>query len=168
MASNRDYHGKPASSWWGDTLPLVGPTGTATTWVGVQLKFTVSGKLAGFRQYLDTGFDGNLWAVIWDQNTRETFRAYYWRIRVNPSGGRAWHQTWIRPMLRIDTTIEYNLAVMFSGGHFFRNNTVLGAPVTHNDIQFVQSFQTTALIPPSASITYNTNANAVDALFYPD
>jgi len=162
-------HGAPALNWWGLTTPTTGPTGTSTTWVGVALKFTAAGRVAGFRAYDSTG--SSLQTVtcllIDDTLSAATIKAVG-IMRYGPGLTARWHQTWFRPWTRITVGNTYRLAVLYVGGGLFRtNNSLNSGPVTHNNIQFVNSFQSTALDLAGASLTLNTNANAVDLLFYP-
>lgn len=167
--SKRD-HGVPASSWWGTNVPTTSGVGTATTWVGVRFRTTVAGRIAGFRFYDAFGAGGimtsqlQLWT--WVPN-RLALRStpFLWTLGTSAN---AWRQKWFRPWFRPTIGTDYCLAVLYSGGGFFRNNAALTSPVTRNGITFVSSFQSTALDLSIATISENTNANAVDVLFYAD
>lgn len=161
-------HGVLATSWWGATVPTTGPTGTAATWVGVTCRFGVAGRVAGFRFYVPTGNDGAMRCSLWDFPLTTQHRAAWARERSDTSGP-GWQQVWFPKWLRVTLDpFEYRVAVLFPSGGFFRNNTVLGGSVVHNNIRYVASFQSTSLVPELAAISTNTNANAVDVLFYPD
>jgi hypothetical protein len=160
---------RTASTWWGATTPPTGPVGTATTWVGWDLGFSAEGRIAGFRQYVDNGVDGNWYGFIYDPDAHVVLRARHWRPRKTTTGA-AWHQTWFNPMLRISQSGTLRLAVLFIGGHYYRQNNAIpsGSSVTHNGIGLIASWQSTAIFPFSTSPTQNLNANAIDILFYPD
>lgn len=159
-----------AVSWWGTNVPTTGPTGTSTTWVCVRFHVTVPGRLAGFRFYDgfiaggDNSVVGQLWT--WTPN-RQILRQgkYFW---LGTGGANAWRQMWFRPWFRPVVGTDYLVAVAYSGGGFFRNNSALASAVTRNGITFVSSAQSTALLLSLAVLSENTNANAVDVLFYPD
>jgi hypothetical protein len=50
---------------------------------------------------------------------------------------------------------------------FGRQTGALASPITRGHITFLESFQSTAIDPVSSLSTFNTNANGVDALFFP-
>jgi hypothetical protein len=79
-----------------------------------------------------------------------------------------WNQCFFNPWFRVEIDREYYLAVLYPLGNFFRQNSVLTSSVRHNNIDFVHGFQSTSLGIADATITENTNANAVDIIFYPD
>lgn len=164
VAGNR--HGRFASSWWGSTTPPNGPFATANTWVGVEMQFTVDGIVAGFRAFRPGGMAGP-YAIFWSNEGPELLVAYTFKdVAITPD---TWQNLWFRPYLRIDTAKTYRLAVMYPGGQYSRQTGILTVPgVVHNQIRFTLGFQTTSLYPPTATISTNTNANGVDALFYPD
>lgn len=161
-------HGIKAVNWWGTGTPLVGPTGTSTTWVGIAVQFSVAGRIAGLRRYDNTVADGNLpaWIFDFDANTNKVTTCFKPRASTV---GNAWHQAWFRPWLRIVVGHRYYIGFLYFQGNFFRNNGTLStAPVTRNNIQYWASWQSTAIYPFATTPTTNTNANAVDVLFYPD
>lgn len=161
-------HGPPDLSWWNST-PTTGPTGTATTWVGIQFTVDVSCKLTGLAFY--DGFAAPN-TVAGDYCFGQAF--------TNGSGGNPlcigkfvaktslsnrWNFIWFHPQPILSTGVTYFAAVLYCGGGFFRNNNFLPAPGTlRNHIRMMASFQSTALDLVSAAITTNLNANAVDPL----
>jgi hypothetical protein len=159
-------HGHLADSWWGATVPPTGPVGTANTWVGVDFGVDVPGRIAGFRRYDDTGFDGGAYGVLYDPVTNSVVRSGCWRGR-SPMTSPGWHNFWFRPWYRVLTTQSYGLYVMFVGGHYFRWNSHLGGGLTQNNITFIDGFQSTTLYP-FGFVTTNGNANGVDVLFQRD
>jgi len=162
MMPSRD-HGVLASSWW-STVPPTGPNGTAATWVGLQFHVSKSLRLAGFRVFVDSTEDGNYRVFLWDKDSFEVLRSTNFRIRL--SSGNAWHQTWFRPWLTLQTGHTYRFCVMFSHGHFYRTNSILTSAIDHGGIAMENGFQTTSLDPVGASLTLNTNANGIDLLVY--
>lgn len=153
-------------SWWGTTTPATGPTGTATIWSGVQLDFDVPGRVFGFRYYAVNGNDGNTFALLWDDASKELHVAKMFRVRATT--GNQWHQTWCIPRFRVDTTRIYNLAVLHYGGNRFATNSILTSPINHNGVRFRNGFTSTALGVTVSTLTLTTNANAVDVLFVAD
>lgn len=158
-------HGKLAESWWGTNTPTTGPVGTASTWVGVTLEFSVPGRIFGLRAYEELSTSAVQYGIL--AGATDTV------IRCAPfpqpnAGANGWVQTWFRPTFRVTVGTTYKIGVLFINAHYFRNNTALVAPVTRNGISFVSSFQSTAinwfLTVPSS----NSNANAVDVLFQAD
>ena len=161
-------HGIKAVTWWELAAPPTGPTGTATTWVGNAIQFSVPGRLAGLSRYDNSVYDGNLVGWIWDFDANTNKLALVWRPRAS-TASNAWHQAWFRPWLRIVVGHRYYVAVLYQNGNFFRyNNRLATPPRTVNNIQFWNGFQSTALYPFATAPTTNTNANAIDVLFYPD
>lgn len=163
-------HGKQSASWWGALAPAVGPTGTATTYVGAVLQFTVPGRVAGMRFWDGAGPSPftTYMMLIDDSDAPGTYKAIR-AIRVPANTNPQWHQLWFHPWLRVDLTRTYWVVALYVGGGFFRNNTALaGGAITRNGIKFVSSFQSTALDLSNAVPVTNTNTNAVDVLFQPD
>lgn len=162
------YHGELAKSWWLGATPPTGPTGTATTWVGVAVQFSVAGRLAGLSRYDNSVYDGNLvgWVFDFDANTNRV--ATMWRPRAS-TASNAWHQCWFRPWLRIVVGHRYYIGVLYYQGNFFRyNNRLATPPRIVNNIEYWYGWQSTAVYPFATTPTTNANANAVDVLFYPD
>lgn len=83
-------------------------------------------------------------------------------------GSPQWVQTWIHPVIHVNTTDLYEVAVAFPGNPYTRLVNGLTSFVTHNNIQFLHGFQSTVWDLASASLTTNNNANGVDVLFQPD
>lgn len=159
-------HGRKADNWWGANIPATGPVGTSATWVGIQFGVEVPGRINGVRCFLDQSQDGGYWCICWNKVTVEVIFAYKFRMR--PTGTYAWHNTWIRPWIRPNPANVHMLAVLFPAGLYFRNNSALTSDVTRNNITFQKGFQSTSISPPTATITLNNNANAIDVLFQPD
>lgn len=134
--------------------------------MGVTLAFTVPGKLLGFRFYKENGDIFQVNAAIYD-NSLFFFRAtkaFYPATYAGPTG---WQQAWICPQWRVDTTLEYRM-IFGCFSYYYRNNGALSSPVTHNGIQFRNSFTSTVISTIAVPPTTNTNANAIDVLFQPD
>ena len=163
-----ESHGKRATSWW-STNPATGPVGTANTWVGIHFGLTAPGRMAGCRQYVDNAVDGNWYGVLFDIVGLKVLRSWAWRPRASTVGAH-WHQQWFRPWCRLDPAGDYWLAVTFPGGHYYRTNSIVlaGAGLTHNNIHYSDSWQSTVMFPFGTAVTYNTNANAIDPLIYFD
>lgn len=152
-------------------MPIVGPTGTATTWVCARYVFNTTGRIVGLRFY--DGFaaeSGVLVGVFYDLSaTNQWFDAGVYVAQGSMSNG--WRNIWLRPWKRIDTSKIYTVAALYRGGGFFRSNNQvasLGTPVFHGNIGLRSSFQSTNLDPANVAISENLNANAVDVLFEPD
>lgn len=163
-------HGIPAVSWWGNTVPTTGPTGTTTTWVGAVFRITVPGRIAGLRLWDATNAaPASSLAMLLDDSFQPSLYAGVRGIQMAANQAAKWHQIWFRPWYRPAVGVDLFTVAMYVGGGFFRNNNALSAgPVTRNGIQFRNSFQSTALDLTNATPTLNLNANAVDVLFYPD
>lgn len=163
-------HGVLANSWWDATIPTVGPTGTTTTRVGVRFRVTVPGRINGFRFYDSFGIGAANQTIFQLMDWATTRLIYVAESFQAPSANTAaqWNQKWFRPWFRPVVGHDYLLTALYIGGGFFRTNSSLTTPVTHNNITFVSSFQSTALDMSSASLTELTNANAVDILFQGD
>jgi hypothetical protein len=159
-------HGRLADSWWTSTVPPTAVALAAESYVGVTFNVAVAGRLFGFRAYLLTGVFAPAWGVLWDTTTGSiVYARHFFQQSVAP--GPIWYQQWMRPTLRMVLGHNYRLAVLM-GGQYARQNAALVGPVTHTNIQFVNSFQSTAIEPHQATIVTNTNANGVDVLFQPD
>lgn len=169
-------HGKAAISWWDTTVPTTGPTGAATTWVGVRFHVTVAGRICGMRFYDGFANPDEVLLVVMDWatgnvvgSTSRTAALAKWFQWKTGSIGNQWQQTWVRPWFRPVVNRDYLVAAIYKGGGFFRTNAALAAPpVTHGHIAYMSSFQTTSLDLSAASLAENTNANAVDILFQED
>jgi hypothetical protein len=160
-------HGQLAESWWGATHPATGPVGTSTTYVGQNLDFTADGRIFGFRAYRENGSGDSGWALFWNLSGA-LLKAIEFRD-VSITGGDRWQNAWCHPTVRIDPAEHYFVVVLFSGGHYFRTNSIItGGGVTHGHIVFGDGFQTTNINPPRTTATSNTNANGVDVLFQAD
>lgn len=158
-------HGAKALSWWGSTAPPTGVNVTVGTYVGVTFEVTERKKLQGFRLYTNPQTDvNNHWALLWDMNT-PLWCARSW-YPLNSNNGAFWFQTWVTSRIFLETTSTYRLAVLLHT-QYFRQNTALVTPVTHNGITYIGSFQTTSIDPTLATISGNTNANGVDILVAP-
>jgi hypothetical protein len=159
-------HGAQAVSWWTASAPVTFVSLSATSWIGVTFKLTALGRIAGMRMYIPSGETAPAWGVIYDLNNFSPLRAVVFRQDVTPPVN-GWMNAWFRPWLRINTTDSYRVMIQ-QGGGYSRTNTALASTVTHNHVSFLNSFQSTSLYPPGATITTNTNANGVDVLFQPD
>ncbi len=159
-------HGTQAVSWWDSTTPPTNVALAAASWVGVGFQLGRTGRIAGMRQWVESGVSSVRWGLIWNSTTGKLLTVAAFRSDV-ALPVNAWYQTWFRPWVRINTSDNYRIAVlMYTGYH--RTGAALVVPVTHNGVQFISSFQTTALDPVAAAITTNTNANGVDILFQQD
>lgn len=147
-------------------MPSASVSLAAFSYVGANINFLVPGRCCGFRVYVVTGAVQPVWAILWDTTTGVTMRAYQFRGDV-PTAANKWLQAWFRPWLRVDTAHTYRLGVLM-GSAYRRSVGALASPVTHNNIQFTNGWQSTSLYPPGTTITNNTNANGVDVLFQPD
>lgn len=162
----RLVHGVSASSWWGSTAPPTEVTATTPTWVGITFWITVPGRIFGFREYVVAGQDGNSRVFLWTPEPI-TQRSYVFRPRV--TGANGWQQCWIQPTYRPPINTDLRLAVLYPAGQYFRQvNALSPSPITRNGIQFRQGWQTTSLVPETATLTTNLNANGIDILFQPD
>lgn len=159
-------HGALALSWWGDTVPSTGPTGTATIWVGNQIGFEVGGFLVGFRAYVANAKDGNFIAMLWKRDSQEIVVAEKFRIRA--SSGNQWHQTWRLPRYRVELSTVYRFGILFGGGAKFQTTNALTSAVTHNNITFENGWTSTNIFPILTAPTLTANAQGVDVLFSPD
>jgi|SRR5689334_4592507 len=165
-------HGTPQAGWWdGHTLPTTGPTGTTTTWVGNTLKFTKTGRVFGISYYDGTGGASSesyaIGVLVADQPVYpEVGRSQM--LVMAPNQSAKFMHIWFHKPLRIDTTTLWRVAVLYLGGGFYRTNNALTTPVTRNNIQLINGFQTTSLDIASSILTTNANANAVDVLFQAD
>jgi hypothetical protein len=159
-------HGAPTPSWWSATAPATSVANATNTWVGNTLKFTVPGRVWGFRYYSVFGSGSRHWAVINDQTTGKLLFVKSFMDFLPP--GPAWVQAWCHPTIRINTTDLYEVAVSFPSHPYARTNGALGSFVTHNGITFQNGFQSTVWDLLSVSLVTNTNANGVDVLFRPD
>ena len=161
-------HGRLADSWWGATTPATGPVGTATTYVGMTMRFTANGRIFGFRYYRDPIVLNSRQVLFFDYSNGNFLGACSFKEVAWSANG--WQNVWVRPSIRVSSSVDrYRLAVLFWGAHYFRSNTALsGGPVTHNAIQMIDGWQTTNADPASATLSTNTNVNAVDVLFQPD
>lgn len=158
-------HGKQAVSWWGTTTPATTPSGSTNTYVGLWLQFDVPGRVAGFRVWRPSSSNSAGYALLFSGG-HELFRAKAFRDASLPSSG--WQNAWCNPWYRVDTTVDYYLAVYVKGGGWKRDNTALIGDVIHNGIRMKASFQSTSLDVVNVTLTTNNNANGVDVLFQPD
>lgn len=166
-----ERHGERTASWWDTTVPVVGPTGTATTWVCARYVFARPGRLFGVRFY--DGFSnvsGVLVGVFSDPGASQEWFDCGVFVSQGALSAR-WNNIWLHPAKHIDTADIYSVCALYRGGGFYRTNnrvTSLGTPVFHGDIGLRSSFQSTNLDPGNVAITENLNANAVDVLFQAD
>lgn len=138
----------------------------ASTYIGVGFRLAVAGRIAGIRAYIGSGVLQPEWGLIWNIDAPGAIRVYHFRQDVSaPAGG--WMNTWFRPWVRYAIGDTLRVAVLM-GQAYRRNNGALASPVTHSDITYIASFQTTAINPILVSPSSNTNANGVDVLFQPD
>lgn len=161
-----DYHGGKTDSWWGGTNPATAVTLSAATWVGLRCIPQVDMWLYGFRSCVVTpGFANQQRATLWRADgTGINQPTISFNHAFTPTVD--WWQAWIRPRFKMTAGVEYRFAVLnFSS--YGRTNSALVSPVTHNQMQFVQSFQSTASMVETASLTMNNNANGSDLLFSP-
>lgn len=166
-----NFHGAQQVGWWdGHAAPTTGPTGTATTWVGVKLAFPAPGRVFGVQFYGPTGAaTGNYTAggICPDRlgyPDKMELRAY-----TSPDNATVrWNHMWFKRPYPVVTTQTYRIAVLYRGGGLYRTNNALTSAVTRNGIQFLHGFQSTALDMWGLLVTENANANAVDVLFQPD
>lgn len=89
-------------------------------------------------------------------------------FKIEATGVDRWNQCFFNPWFRPTVDEEYYLGVLYPLGNFYRTNTILTSSVRHNNIDFIHGWQSTTLGVTDATITENTNANAVDILFLPD
>lgn len=166
-------HGQQQVGWWdGHAAPAAGPIGTSTTWAGVSIKFTVPGRVFGLQLYDASAgtspFFGSTYMVLISDGPGAGDK---WTMAGLSFGGTVaakWHHLWLPKPYRVVTTDTYRLAGVFLGGGFYRTNAALTSAVTRNGIQFLSSWQTTSLDIGNATLTTNTNANALDVLFQAD
>jgi len=98
--------------------------------------------------------------------TRKLYAVRHYRALA--ASGSRWNRVFLRPWFRVVPNHDYAMFALYVGGGFARNNSALASPVTHNQITFKSSFQTTALDGIGASLSENSNANAIDVLFKAD
>jgi hypothetical protein len=164
-------HGRLATSWWGNTIPTAGPVGTVTTWMGVRFHCTVAGRILGFRFYDSWSSGAPAQYSICQLMDWATPRLLHRVGSIQPPAvnvAAKWNQIWVRPWFRITPNHDYYVVAFYIGGGIYRTNSILTSPVTHGDITFVSSSQTTVNDVVDASLSENTNANAVDILFQSD
>lgn len=170
FTAKRD-HGRADLFWWSSN-PTTGPTGTTTTWVGVRFSISAPGRITAIAFYDGWGApnvsnnDSIVLLQDWTSNPRILHRAASYRSPIVSSG--KWNIVWLHPLFRITPNTDYMALALYPGGGLYRNNSALTVPVTRNNITYKSSFQSTALDVMSASMTENTNANAIDVLFRPD
>jgi hypothetical protein len=157
-------HGTQATSWWSATAPPTNVTLSAVSWVGGVFQILAAGRICGFRVWLGGGQSMSPVFAMWDYSTDQLYTA---RGAVQYSGAGGWAQLWIRPWVRPTISDLVSIACVMSN-EYRRQNTALASTVTHGDIAFVKSFQSTSLSPWQVSPTYNTNANGIDLLFQAD
>ena len=158
-------HGTISDSWWSAVVPTNNVVLAAATWIGGSFTINVPGRIFGMRFYCDRVNDPPRLGVIWIQSTGLEVAAR--QFRADKPVALGWMNCWLHPTVRIDTTQNYYVAVLKYHA-YLRSNAALAVPVTHGNIKFNSSFQTTAIDPPVATLTSNTNANGVDLLFMPD
>ena len=160
-------HGNLMHSWWEGRANPAGPTGTATIWVGVRMRFTVPGRVFAVRIYRADGDGQNHFAQMSGGSPRIQTFAYGFMQVTNSTGSAQWLQAWVRPAARVNDTDEYDLGVLFPGGGFFRTTSILGTGITNNFVQFINGWQVSSLNPQGGG-TLNANANGIDVIFKPD
>lgn len=164
-------HGATQVGWWdGHAAPTTGPTGTSTTWVGVQLQFTVAGRVYGAQMYDATGIAPAGWTTVAFGSADPEYpdEIGIRSICLAPSQSAKFHHLWFAKPIRVNTSDTYRVMAYYLGGGFFRTNNALTSAVTRNGVKFLGSYQSTSLQTSFGTVTLNTNANAVDVLFLPD
>ena len=126
--------------------------------------------MAGVRLYVPSGEDGGCLAFLVQNSAGRDFLA---ATKYHGSGtgltGNQWVSLWFRPWVRLSQSTDYVLGVWVPSGHFFRQNTALsGGVVTHNGIDLTSGWQSTTNAWFLTNPTFNTNANAIDILYYLD
>jgi hypothetical protein len=102
---------------------------------------------------------------LWEKATSTVLAAKCPR-QDNPAPA-GWNNCWFNKTIHVTGGSILRIAFLKSG-QFTRTNNGLVAPVTHGNIKFIESFQSTTSNPPQAAITLNTNLNGVDVLFDAD
>jgi len=150
-------------SWWDASVPPTRVALASDTYIGTSFKTTVDGKVLGFRIYLGNGDNNEHVAFLWNADTNVELAIFGFKPFV-VGALPAWRNAWCHPMVSVTAGVNYRLAIL-SFGNYYRTTNGLVAPVTNNQIQFIQGWQTTGINPRRASFGTNQNANGVDILF---
>lgn len=169
MAEN-ESHGKRRVSWWASTTPVVGPTGTATTWVGARYVFNAPGRIFGLRFYDGFAANDSVRGLLWRDSDRNYLRSVVY-LHAAGSAAAAWRNCWFHPVFRVDLADIYQVAFCYRAGGFYRTNAQvpsLAAPVFHGPVGLRSSFTITNIDPAPQGIVENLNAHAIDVLYLAD
>lgn len=158
-------HGAQSVSWWGATNPGTNVALGAASWVGGTFTTSVAGRVNGFRTYLGSGQSLNGLAAIWDANTGQLYRCVALSGYNGGTGG--WAQVWMRPWFYWATSVGLRVGVLMQN-EYSRHATFLGTGLTHGNITFLNSWQSTSITPWGTTLTTNANANGIDLLYLPN
>lgn len=148
-------------TWWGSTTPATLVTLSTYTYIGIVFSPTVDGFLYGLSHYYP-GNNPARWCGVWEINDQT--RRFQDTFNGGPSGSKVWQNVWFGRKFPVVAGNTYQAAFMKWVG-YHRTVNALTAPVTHGNIQFIHSFQSTSINPVDVAPTSNNNANGIDVLF---
>lgn len=161
-------HGIKAVGWWTGLSTSTSRISLSTiTWIGAIFTVTSDVRLMGARINVPPSLTPQPVYAIWELYSNEFIRIGGNKLpAIADPVNEKWCNHWYLPRGTLNHTKTYCIAVqMYST--YIRKGSYLTAPITRNGITFQSGFQSTAVAPWLATITSNTNANAVDVLVEP-
>jgi len=159
-------HGKPADTFWiSPAVPAAQVTISAITWIGVEFAPQVNGRIFGGSVYQLAGGWPPQSLLLFDKGGSTPLLQ---KVPVQLSvTANTWNNCWFGKSYRVVPGRLLRICMLMVS-QYSRTTNGLSSFVTHNNIEFFNSFQTTSNNPPNAAITLNTNLNGIDVLFQPD
>jgi hypothetical protein len=139
---------------------------SAFTYIGITFKVGVAGRLFGIAMYERGGVGSAYWGIVTHESDSVVVAAKHFDQSAMHAGG-GWRRAWLHKAPRLVVGDFYRVAII-RNNEYQRTVGALAAPVTHSDITYQSSWQTTSISGPLASISTNTNANGIDVMFYHD
>jgi hypothetical protein len=135
-------------------------------WVGQKIQFNAVTNVWGMRLYVGLADPNPYAAILFDGSGNLLNSRMPFQVASHPTAD-GWVQLWFPKKTPALANTDYYIAALF-GGHFFHTaNALSGGNVTHGRIVFVGNFQTTAIWPPTATLTLGVHANGIDVLELP-
>lgn len=167
MPLKPNLHGRSADSWWADSVPTTGPTGTAALWRGGFFTVNDAGFIAGARVYVPAADDGIRFFYLSTNNTPPGPEKVGSFVNQHAANGAAmWLQAWVHPRMPVKAGDLVMVFCTFPVGRRFQTtNALAGGAVTHGPLTLTAGLQLINTVNFNTSPTSDLNAYGVDVLF---